>query len=43
MRRAVLEIMVAGMVFAASLGGAIAHQISLSGQVATISPTTMSS
>jgi hypothetical protein len=36
MRRAVFEIMVAGMVFAASLGGAIAHQVSLSSQVATI-------
>lgn len=36
MRRAVIEIMVAGMVFAATLGGAIAHQVSLSNQVAAI-------
>jgi hypothetical protein len=41
MRRAVIEIMVAGTVFAATLGGAIAHQVSLSGPVATIASATL--
>lgn len=36
MRRAVIEIMVAGMVFAATLGGAIAHQVGVSGDFAAI-------
>ncbi len=40
MRRAVFEIMVAGMVFSATLGGAIAHQVSLSSRVATIASAT---
>ena len=40
MRRAVFEIMVAGMIFAATLGGAIAHQVSLSHQLAALVSTT---
>ncbi len=40
MRRAVIEIMVAGMVFAATLGGAIAHQVNLSHQLAALVSTT---
>ncbi len=34
MRRTMIEIMVAGMVFAASLGGALAHQASPGHRVA---------